>query len=226
MPEPPNASVPIAESHERHNVFLTSDGACDLSQSSDARRDADPTWPAAPDPAGTPTEARAPDPGRLCNRLAPARHRARPAAVPGARSAAAVAIAAVAAAMLGFALAQPDQRPPRAGEVGRPATVAPTAREPLDVPRLHGGAEAAKPKRAPAPGARSRQKPTPRPAARRTAPRRARKRARPSTPTPVPPPAPSPSLAPVPSQAPTAPAGRRTPTLPAPVPPGTPPEFM
>ena len=222
MAEQPNASVPIAESGERHNVFLRSDGACDASHRSDARRDVRPTWPAGTDPAGTPFEARAPGSGRP----ACARHRAHPPRVPGARSAAALAVAVVAAAMVGFALAQPDQRPPRAGEVGRPATVAPTAREPRDVPQRPGGAEATKPKRAPAPRARSRLKPTPRPAARHTAPRRARTRARPSAPSPVTPPATSPSLVPAPSQGPASPAGRRPPTLPAPVPPGAPPEFM
>lgn len=224
MSEPPNASVPIAESPERHNVFLTSNGACNAGKRGDARRHVELIWPAAADPAGTPIEARAQNPLPQRSRLARLRRCVYPVCV--ARSAAALAIAAVTAATVGLALAHPDERPQRAGEVGRPATVAPTVREPLDVPRLRGGAEAAKPQRAPASPGRSRLRRTPRPVARRIAPPRTRTRARPSTPSPVTPPAPSPSLAPAPSQSPPSPAGRRPPTLPAPVPPGAPPEFM
>jgi hypothetical protein len=226
MPEPPDASVPVAESHERRNVFVTSEGACDVTQPGDARRNVNPTRPPAAGPAGKPIEIRAPDPGRHGNRLARTRRRAHPPRIPLARSAAALAIAAVTVAMLAFALANPDQRPPRSGGVARPATVAPAASEPLDAPPLPGVADTTKRRHRPTARARSRPKPTPRPAPRRPAPRRSRTPAQPSMPSPVPPPAPSPSLAPAPSQIPASPAGRRPPTLPAPVPPGAPPEFM
>jgi hypothetical protein len=226
MPEPPNASVAIAESPERQNVFLTADGACNARTRSDARRDVDPILPTAADPAGTPIEAGAQDPFRQGNRLARLRRGVYPSTVWAARSAAALAIAVVTAAMFGLALALPDQRPPSAGDGARPATVAPTAGEPLDVPRVPGGAEAAQRRHTPTPRARSHLKPKPRPATRRTPPPRTRTRARPSTPSPVTPPAPSPSLTPAPSPIPVAPEIRRPPSLPAPVPPGAPPEFM
>jgi hypothetical protein len=240
MPEPSNTHVPIAESHERHNVFLTPVGACDARTRSNARRDVEPIWPAA-NRAGTPIEARSDDPSRHGNRLARRRRRAYPSAVSIARSAAALVIAVVAAALLEFALAQPDRRTPRAGQGERPATVEPSVIEPLDALRRPGVVEATKPRHAPTPYARSRVKPTPRAPDRRTAPRRSRTRVRPSRPSPTAPPEAPPLFAPAPPPTPVAsppsapappptpapvPAAPRAPKLPAPVPSDAPPEFM
>jgi hypothetical protein len=240
MPEPANASVPGVELRGRHNLFLTPDGACDASRRSDARRDVELIWSAA-NRAGTPIEARSDDPSRHGNRLARRCRRGYPSAVSIARSAAALVIAVVAAALLEFALAQPDRRPPRAGQGARPATVEPAVIEPLDALRRPGVVEATKPRHAPTPRARSRVKPTPRAPDRRTAPRRRRTRARTSRPSPTAPPVAPPPSAPAPPPTPVAPppsapappptpapvpVAPRAPKLPAPVLSDAPPEFM
>lgn len=226
MPDRADVSVAVAQAHERRNVFLAPDGACEVSKRSDARWGVDVNS-ALTGPAGATSKPRAHDPSRRGTRVVRRCRPGFPSIAAVRRSAAAMAIAAVTATLLGFALDQPNQRPPRARDVAPPATVAPAVIEPRAVLRGHGVAEAAKPRHAPTPRARSRLKPTrrcapPRTAARRAAPRRSRTRARPTAPSPgLPIPSPSSPLSPSPTPAPSA-----APALPAPVPADSPPEFM
>jgi hypothetical protein len=223
MPDPANASVAITASHERRNVFLAPDAACDVSTRGDARRDVELISPA--DQAGAPFEAGERDPGGRANRLGHRHRRGRPTALVR-RSAAALATAAFTAALLAFPLAQPHHPVPRAGDVARPATVAAASREPLDaLPRPPVPATIAKPRHSPTPDARSRRRATKPAAERRTARRRARTRARPGSTSPGAPPVQSPSPTPSPALAPIR-AAPRAPALPDPVPADAPPEFM
>lgn len=219
MPEPADVAVPVAQAQERHNVFLVPDSACDVSKCRDSGRDVEVIWPPT-GRAGAPLDARARGPSRRRNRLARRYCRGHP-STRVRRLVAALAVAAITATLLGFALAQPNHGPPR--DAVRPA--APTAIEPVDVLRRRGVADAAKRRRTPTPRAPSRLKPPARAEARPTSPPRAQTPARPESASSPPRSAPSSAPAPSPTPAPAS-AARRTPTLPVPVPSDAPPEFM